>query len=75
MLNTVIFARDKWLVPENGIIFPDKAVMYLCAIEDAQAKSERIDYWNDVYGFDFSSIRDSAIQEPVVDVIDENAVV
>jgi precorrin-6B methylase 2 len=29
MLDTVIFARDKWLVP-NGIIFPDKAVSLAC---------------------------------------------
>ena len=32
MLNTVLFARDKYLAP-NGLIFPDKATMYLAAIE------------------------------------------
>jgi len=41
MLNTVIFARDKWLAP-NGILFPDKATLYLCAIEDRQYKDEKV---------------------------------
>jgi len=73
MLDTVLFARDKWLV-RNGIIFPDKAVMYLGAIEDAQVKNERIDFWDDVYGFDMSPIKELAIKEPVVDVVDAKAV-
>jgi predicted RNA methylase len=69
MLDTVLYARDKWLVP-NGIIFPDKAVMYVCALEDAQVKNERIDFWDNVYGFDMTAIKDVAIREPVVDVVD-----
>ena len=69
MLNTVLYARDKWLTP-NGIIFPDKAVMYLCAVEDEQMKYERIDFWENVYGFDMSALRSVALKEPVVDVVD-----
>ena len=33
MLDTVIYARDRWLAP-GGLIFPDKASLYLLAIED-----------------------------------------
>lgn len=69
MLDTVLFARDKWLVP-NGIVFPDKAVMYMCALEDAQVKNDRIDFWDNVYGFDMTAIKEIAIREPVVDVVD-----
>ena len=72
MLDSVLFARDKWLVP-NGVVFPDKAVLYLAAIEDGQVKRERIDFWDDVYGFDMSPIKEIAIKEPVVDVVDEKA--
>lgn len=32
MLDTVIYARDKWLAPD-GLIFPDRANLYLTAIE------------------------------------------
>ena len=72
MLDSVLFARDKWLVP-NGVVFPDKAVLYLAAIEDGQVKRERIDFWDDVYGFDMSPIKEIAIKEPVVDMVDSKA--
>jgi protein arginine N-methyltransferase 1 len=44
--------------------------MYVCALEDAQVKNERIDFWDNVYGFDMTAIKDVAIREPVVDVVD-----
>ena len=70
MLNTVLYARDKWLNPTEGIVFPDKAVMYLCAVEDEQMKYERIDFWDNVYGFDMSALKEVALKEPVVDIVD-----
>lgn len=74
MLNTVIRARDKWLKPD-GIVFPDKAVMYLCAVEDEQMKYERVDFWENVYGFDMSALKEVALKEPVVDIVDPKLVV
>jgi protein arginine N-methyltransferase 1 len=68
MLNTVLYARDKWLKKDTGIVFPDKAVLYICAVEDGQMKKERIDFWNNVYGFDMSALGEVALKEPVVDV-------
>ncbi len=41
MLNTVLVARDKWLAP-GGHIFPDKATLYIGAIEDGSYKDEKI---------------------------------
>lgn len=35
MLETVLYARDKWLAP-NGMLFPDKCSLYITAIEDRQ---------------------------------------
>jgi protein arginine N-methyltransferase 1 len=74
MLDTVIYARDKWLA-SGGLILPDKAIMYFCAVEDAHYKADRINWWNDVYGFDFSPIREIALKEPIVDVIDGKSVI
>jgi type I protein arginine methyltransferase len=74
MLDTVLYARDKWLV-DNGIVFPDKAVMYIGGVEDGDVKRDRIDFWTDVYGFDMSPLKDIAIKEPVVDVVTSKAVV
>jgi protein arginine N-methyltransferase 1 len=35
MLDTVLFARDKWLNP-GGVLLPDKATIFLAGIEDEQ---------------------------------------
>nr|XP_018904657.1 PREDICTED: protein arginine N-methyltransferase 1 isoform X2 [Bemisia tabaci]XP_018904658.1 PREDICTED: protein arginine N-methyltransferase 1 isoform X2 [Bemisia tabaci] len=74
MLDTVIFARDKWLQP-NGLLFPDRATLFITAIEDRQYKDDKIAWWDDVYGFDMSSIRKVAISEPLVDVVDPKQLV
>jgi len=74
MLDSVLYARDKWLAPD-GLMFPDRATMYICAIEDRQYKDDKINWWDDVYGFDMSCIRSVALQEPLVDVVDRNRVV
>jgi len=73
MLPTVLLARDKWL-KEGGVLLPDKASLYVAAIEDADYKDEKIKYWDNVYGFDFKCIKDIAIREPLVDIVDARAV-
>lgn len=73
MLDTVLFARDRWLKP-GGLMFPDKATLYLCAIEDAQYKAEKIDFWDNVYGLDMSCIKSVALTEPLVDTVDPEQV-
>ncbi|KAF3689075.1 Protein arginine N-methyltransferase 8-B [Channa argus] len=88
MLNTVIFARDKWLdslvsfsfasfakQKPGGLMFPDRASLYVVAIEDRQYKDFKIHWWENVYGFDMTCIRNVAMKEPLVDVVDPKQVV
>jgi protein arginine N-methyltransferase 1 len=70
MLDTVIFARDKWLAP-GGMLFPDKAQMYLVGIEDQEYRDEKINFWDNVYGFDMTPIKKLAMLEPLVDIADQ----
>ncbi|XP_063222637.1 protein arginine N-methyltransferase 1-like [Bacillus rossius redtenbacheri] len=74
MLDTVLYARDKWLKPD-GLLFPDRATLFITGIEDRQYKDEKINWWDDVYGFDMQAIRKVAISEPLVDVVDPKQVV
>ncbi|KAI5478855.1 protein arginine N-methyltransferase 1 [Pseudohyphozyma bogoriensis] len=74
MLDSVLYARDKYLVP-GGLMFPDEATMFLAGIEDQDYKEEKIGFWDDVYGFDYSCIKEIALKEPLVDVVDLKAVV
>jgi type I protein arginine methyltransferase len=41
MLDTVLYARDKYLAP-GGLIFPDKATIFMAGIEDGEYKEEKI---------------------------------
>ena len=62
MLESVIRARDKWLRKDgNGMIFPDKATMFIAAIEDAEYMDEKINFWDNVYGFDMTCIKKMAL--------------
>eukprot|EP00245_Coleochaete_scutata_P011689 TRINITY_DN4388_c0_g1_i4.p1 TRINITY_DN4388_c0_g1~~TRINITY_DN4388_c0_g1_i4.p1 ORF type:complete len:307 (+),score=44.90 TRINITY_DN4388_c0_g1_i4:341-1261(+) len=74
MLDTVLFARDKWLAP-GGIVLPDKASLYLTAIEDHDYKQEKIHFWDSVYGFDMSCVKRQAMLEPLVDTVDADQIV
>ncbi|GFE55113.1 histone arginine methyltransferase PRMT1 [Babesia ovis] len=69
MLESVLYCRDKWLKP-GGLLFPDRARLYLSAIEDAEYKCDKLDTWRDVYGFDFSLMRPYLLEEPLVDTVD-----
>ncbi|BFZ54719.1 Nuclear SAM-dependent mono-and asymmetric methyltransferase [Savitreella phatthalungensis] len=73
MLDTVLYARDRYLVP-GGKIFPDVAIMYVAGIEDGDYYDEKINYWDNVYGFDYSPIKEVAVREPLVDMVEFKAV-
>ncbi|KAF2084815.1 S-adenosyl-L-methionine-dependent methyltransferase [Saccharata proteae CBS 121410] len=74
MLDTVLYARDKYLAP-GGLIFPDKATIYMAGIEDGEYKEEKIGFWDNVWGFDYTPLKKTALTEPLVDTVDMKAVV
>ena len=43
MLDTVLVARDKFL-KKGGLLFPDKATLYIAAIEDGEYMNEKITF-------------------------------
>ncbi|KAJ8140921.1 hypothetical protein OXX80_000437 [Metschnikowia pulcherrima] len=74
MLDTVLYARDKYLVP-GGLILPDKCSMYIAGIEDGNYKNDKIHYWEDVYGFDYTPFIEIAMSEPLVDTVDNQSLI
>eukprot|EP01129_Flabellula_baltica_P006043 TRINITY_DN222_c0_g3_i1.p1 TRINITY_DN222_c0_g3~~TRINITY_DN222_c0_g3_i1.p1 ORF type:complete len:342 (-),score=75.98 TRINITY_DN222_c0_g3_i1:28-1053(-) len=74
MLSSVIVARNKFL-KEGGLIFPDKANLFVSMIEDSAYKREKIEFWDNVYGFDYSCIKPIAYREPLVDIVDMEALI
>ncbi|XP_077157926.1 protein arginine N-methyltransferase 8 isoform X9 [Paroedura picta] len=59
----------------GGLMFPDRASLYMAAIEDRHYKDFKIHWWENVYGFDMTCIRDVAMKEPLVDIVDPKQVV
>ncbi|CAA2984180.1 probable arginine N-methyltransferase [Olea europaea subsp. europaea] len=60
---------------KDGLILPDMASLHLTAIEDADYKEDKIEFWNDVYGFDMSCIRRQALSETLVDIVEQKQIV
>ncbi|XP_022229489.2 protein arginine N-methyltransferase 8 [Drosophila obscura] len=70
MLESLIFARDKWLAP-GGLIFPDSAQLYLGAITGQKGEAgQDLDQWNDLYDINMGAIRRSCESTAVVQHVD-----
>uniref|UniRef100_A0A8C9H6E8 type I protein arginine methyltransferase n=1 Tax=Piliocolobus tephrosceles TaxID=591936 RepID=A0A8C9H6E8_9PRIM len=74
MLDTVLYCRDKWL-KKGGLIFPDKAYMYIAGIEDSLYREEKFDCWKNCYGLNFTPILPILKEEVVIDYVDKNFIV
>ncbi|KAK9823570.1 hypothetical protein WJX72_003898 [[Myrmecia] bisecta] len=53
MLDSVLYARDRWLKP-GGAILPDTATIYLAAAAEG---ATGLDFWRNVYGFHMDPVR------------------
>ncbi|KAF8635937.1 hypothetical protein AX15_000108 [Amanita polypyramis BW_CC] len=72
MLDSVLHARGRFLKPD-GVMAPSQCRMNLALGDVAEIYKERIDFWNDVYGFDMSIMAEGIYDEAVVDVVGPNS--
>ena len=75
MLDTVLWARDRYLDPEHGLIFPDVCSMSMVAVEDPAGHQAQCGYWSDVYGFKMTCMRALVVREAGVEVVRADTVV
>lgn len=76
MLDTVLYARDRWLIKDNtALILPDVATMHVAALEDREYRADKLDFWDSVYGLKMDSIKQLALKEPLVDVCESKQVI
>ena len=73
MLDSVLDARDKYL-KKGGKMLPDRAELFIAAIEDGNYKGQKKSFWNDVYGVDMSCLTPTVMKEPLVDTVDANMI-
>lgn len=58
MLDSVLWARDRYLDPVNGLMVPSHARIRMAPLIDSQVRDDQVGFWNDVYGFDMRSMVD-----------------
>ncbi|CAO3675503.1 unnamed protein product [Umbelopsis vinacea] len=74
MLDSVLVARDRWLAP-GGILAPSQTRILLAGIDDENVKNDRHAFWDDVYGFKMSAMKESIVNEAIVDFISDKTII
>lgn len=74
MLDSVIYARDKYL-KADGLILPNRCTVNLVGLGDAQRHSEYVEFWKNVYGFDMSVMRSKVLKEAIVEVCESEHII
>eukprot|EP01126_Amoeba_proteus_P021639 TRINITY_DN2201_c0_g2_i4.p1 TRINITY_DN2201_c0_g2~~TRINITY_DN2201_c0_g2_i4.p1 ORF type:complete len:394 (-),score=78.96 TRINITY_DN2201_c0_g2_i4:349-1530(-) len=61
MLQSVLFARDRWLKKQGGKMYPSLASIWLSPFMNETFYSERINFWSgNMFGIDFTPVREHA---------------
>ncbi|XBW35783.1 hypothetical protein QEN19_001355 [Hanseniaspora menglaensis] len=74
MLNSVLYARDRWM-DSTGSLFPDKCSMHVAAMRDIEYIDDNINFWDNVYGFDFTDFKPLVETEPIVDFYNSDSII
>uniref|UniRef100_A0A1X7TBP3 Protein arginine N-methyltransferase domain-containing protein n=1 Tax=Amphimedon queenslandica TaxID=400682 RepID=A0A1X7TBP3_AMPQE len=69
MLDTVLYARDKWLIDKKNV-YPNRCNMSLVAMGDGYEYNSKIKFWENA-GFKMSCMKDEVLLEPTVKLVDE----
>ena len=69
MLDSVLVARDKHLKPDTGIMLPSSASVWVAACSLDYHIAETLKYWDNVYGFKMSPIKEEAMKRTKPEVL------
>lgn len=73
MLPSVLYARDAYLA-KDGILAPSHTRMVLSAVSSCDLITERMTFWDDVYGFELSGMRKGLADEAWTDCLQANEI-
>lgn len=73
MLDSVIYARDKYLNKSTGFVLPNFMEMEIFGVSDSQFYESNVNYWSNVYGFSMNTMKKYVLQDAqVIDIKDES---
>ena len=67
MLPAILYARDKYLKSDTGLIVPSRAILRLAPFMDSEYFKDRFHFWDEQYGFDMTSMQSQIYEEIDVD--------
>lgn len=62
MLDSIVEVRDKYL-KKGGTVFPNRAQIFVGALEDDRFYKYKVGHWKNVYGFDMSCLSTAVLRE------------
>ena len=65
MLDSVIWARDRYLSP-TGLMIPSHTTLHIAPLSDPDYISDRISFWNSVYGFSMKAMLANIYDEVLI---------
>jgi protein arginine N-methyltransferase 3 len=68
MLDSVLYARDKWLSP-SGLMAPSRTDILISAMGDEDWYNDKLHFWNDVYGFSMNAMNTDIKKNGVIAVV------
>ncbi|KAI9350947.1 S-adenosyl-L-methionine-dependent methyltransferase [Obelidium mucronatum] len=74
MFDSVITARDRWLAP-GGVMAPSHADILIAGLEDEDWINDKFHFWNDVYGFDYTSMKGTFLEDGQVDFANPKSII
>jgi protein arginine N-methyltransferase 3 len=74
MLDSVLYAREKYLKP-TGLMVPSQCTILLSLFDGSAMVKDRIDFWDDVYGYKMEAMREEIYEEAMIEVVNASDVV
>ncbi|KFA64352.1 hypothetical protein S40285_02935 [Stachybotrys chlorohalonatus IBT 40285] len=74
MLPSVLYARDRYLRKDTGIMAPSSATLWVAPLADPAFTADHIDFWRDVYGFDMKAMQEGIYEDVRIQTMPKAAV-
>lgn len=68
MLDSVLHARARFLKP-TGLMVPSQCSIMLSLFDGTYLINDRINFWNDVYGYDMTAMKGEIYDDAMIEVV------
>ncbi|KAK4702088.1 type I protein arginine methyltransferase, partial [Phenoliferia sp. Uapishka_3] len=68
MLDSVLHARERFLKP-TGLMVPSQCSIMLSLFDGSYLVQDRINFWNDVYGYDMTSMKSEIYDDAMIEIV------